>query len=48
MVLMNRGLIPSDSVINNFITNVRGTYAQIIAETGPLTGIYVVSIQTSG
>jgi hypothetical protein len=48
MALKNRVLIPSDSVMNNFITNVGGTYAQIIVAIGPLTGIYVVSIQASG
>ena len=45
VVSINKGLNPTDSDINKFITNVGGTYAQIIVEIGPLVGTYVVSIR---
>lgn len=48
MALVNKGQIPSDSVVNNFIINVGGTYAQFVVASGPLVGRYVVFIQASG
>ena len=46
--IINTGVVVSDSYINDFITNVEGTYAQIDVASGPLIGKYVISIQTIG
>ena len=46
--IMNTGVAVIDSYINDFITNVEGTYAQIIVENGSLSGTYLIAVQTIG
>ena len=46
--IMNTGVAVIDPYINDFITNVEGTYAQIIVENGPPIGTYLIAVQTIG
>lgn len=45
--ILTNGLVPDELHINNFITNVGGTYAQIIVASGQLTGTYIFSVQSN-
>jgi hypothetical protein len=49
IAIMNNGIArPGNEYINEFITSVEGTYAQIDVASGPLIGKYVISIQAIG
>lgn len=48
IAILSSGSISSNSIINDFITNVEGTYAQIIVGSGPLAGSYLMSIHSVG
>lgn len=48
IAIMSNEAISSNSFINEFIASVDGTYAQINVESGPLAGLYLVSIHSVG
>ena len=48
IAIMSNGAVMSDSYLNEFITNVKGTYAQIMVGSGPLTGVYLMSVRSAG
>jgi len=48
IAIMNNGMAPSNEYINELITSVEGTYAQIDVASGQFIGRYVISIQTRG
>jgi hypothetical protein len=48
VAIRRNGAVISDSYLNEFITHVKGTYAQIMVESGPLTGVYLMSVRSAG
>jgi len=48
IAIRNKAMAFSNEYINEFITTVEGTYAQIIVETGSLSGTYLISVQSIG
>ena len=48
IAIMSNVAISNNSFINDFITKVEGTYAQIMVGSGPLIGSYLMSIRSVG
>ena len=46
IAIMSNVAISNNSFINDFITKVEGTYAQIMVGSGPLIGSYLMSIRS--
>ena len=48
IAIKNNGVLLSNLYINDFIINVKGTYAQIIVASGAFKGKYLISVKTIG